>query len=331
MNSRVKPFILLLGDIAIFYGSLLLTLLIRDGVFSAHVVPFTIALAGWILIYYIGGLYDEPKRFLGLTALGGILLILLLYFVPDFGIAPKGNFFLFMAIYSAIGYSLRISGEKLIGKVALTEINETWILYNIPKTERPYEKFGYIVESVLAFILALILLPLMIVISLLIMVTSKGPAIYTQKRVGKFGREFSLYKFRSMYADEKRNPDARNASPTWSLEGDNRITLFGKFLRASHIDELPQLFNILAGSMSFIGPRPERPEFTKQLEKEIPYYELRNLLKPGITGWAQLNYGYGASVSDARHKLEYDIYYLKNRSFALDIKIILKTLKKFFV
>lgn len=421
LKARAKAPLLLFGDVIIFYGSLFLTLYIRDGAFMAHAAPFTIALGAWILIFFIGGLYENlafkntpelTRRYFSLLALGGVFLILLLYFVPDFGIAPKGNFFIFMAIYAVFGFSWRylfnvlvrlrygsvknrvmfigdnesvaeireyltmnrqlgyeivesdpsiivvaarqydpatlrnlyaefLSGvdvvrltdfyEQIFAKVPVAEIDEAWLLQNVSRTPNSYQIIGYIIESVLAFMLAIALLPLMIVVALGVKLTSRGPVIYKQKRVGQYDMQFNLYKFRSMYADSARNPDAESASPTWSSEKDTRVTPFGKFLRASHIDEFPQLFNILGGSMSFIGPRPERPEFTEKLEKEIPYYELRNLLKPGITGWAQLKYKYGSSVEDAYHKLQYDIYYVKNRSLALDTKIMLKTFKKFFV
>ena len=132
-----------------------------------------------------------------------------------------------------------------------------------------------------------------------------------------------------MYASKEKNPDADASSPVWTKAGDMRITPMGKLLRLTHIDEFPQLINILKNEMSFIGPRPERPEFTKSLEKEIPFYALRFMAKPGITGWAQINYRYGASIDDAYEKLQYEIYYLKHRSALLDLAIFIKTLKNF--
>jgi lipopolysaccharide/colanic/teichoic acid biosynthesis glycosyltransferase len=135
-----------------------------------------------------------------------------------------------------------------------------------------------------------------------------------------------------MFSDKSINPDADSLSPVWSLgKLDLRVTPVGKFLRFTHIDELPQIFNILAGNMSFVGPRPERPEFTKELEKQIPYYQLRYLSTPGIAGWAQLHFRYGSSVEDAYQKLQYDIYYIKHRSIWLDMTIILKTIKRLFL
>ncbi|MBR5050422.1 MAG: sugar transferase, partial [Desulfovibrio sp.] len=148
---------------------------------------------------------------------------------------------------------------------------------------------------------------------------SKGPVIYKQDRVGLFEKEFTVYKFRSMRTDAEKN------GAVWAKEHDDRVTRIGRFIRKVRIDELPQLWNILKGDMSFIGPRPERMAFVTQLKKDIPYYSLRHTVKPGLTGWAQVCYPYGASQEDALHKLEYDLYYIKNMSLLLDIVIILKT------
>jgi exopolysaccharide biosynthesis polyprenyl glycosylphosphotransferase len=163
--------------------------------------------------------------------------------------------------------------------------------------------------------------PVMLLAKILINLESEGPAIYTQIRTGKDGKEFTIYKFRSMRVDAEKN------GAVWAKENDNRITRIGKFIRLTRIDELPQLFNVLKGDMSFIGPRPERPEFNLKLEKDIPYYNLRHLVRPGLTGWAQVMYPYGASVEDSIQKLQFELYYIKNYSFFLDIKIILRTIK----
>jgi lipopolysaccharide/colanic/teichoic acid biosynthesis glycosyltransferase len=149
---------------------------------------------------------------------------------------------------------------------------------------------------------------------------SPGPVLFKQVRVGKGDKEFIIYKFRSMRRDAEQKSGA-----VWARENDNRITRFGQFLRKSRIDEIPQLFNVLMGSMSLIGPRPERPEFVKDLKKVVPYYAERHFVKPGITGWAQVCYPYGASVEDAFEKLRYDLYYIKNYSLWLDFKIMFKT------
>ncbi|MFH0988340.1 MAG: sugar transferase, partial [Parcubacteria group bacterium] len=163
-------------------------------------------------------------------------------------------------------------------------------------------------------------------VALAIRLNSGGPVFIRQKRVGKDGKTFTLIKFRSMYHDQIINPDADASIPTWSTgDRDKRITAVGKFLRASHIDELPQVINIFRGEMSVVGPRPERPEFVAELEKVIPYYKMRHLVKPGMTGWAQVKYHYGASVEDALEKLQYELYYLKHRSLLIYVSVLGKT------
>jgi exopolysaccharide biosynthesis polyprenyl glycosylphosphotransferase len=164
-------------------------------------------------------------------------------------------------------------------------------------------------------------LPLMIATAVAIRLESPGSVFYRQERVGQHGIAFTLYKFRSM------RPDAEASGPVWAQARDNRVTRIGQFIRLSRIDELPQLLNILRGEMSFIGPRPERPVFVAQLEAEIPFYAGRAQVKPGLTGWAQVNYPYGASVEDARMKLSYDLYYVKNQSIYLDVSILFSTIR----
>src|SRR5262249_29655017 len=163
-----------------------------------------------------------------------------------------------------------------------------------------------------SFALMVALSPLMLVTAIAIKLDSKGPVFYRQSRTGLNGVTFILYKFRTMVED------AEKSGARWAEENDPRVTRVGRFLRATRIDELPQLWNVLLGQMSFIGPRPERPDFNSELEAAIPYYDLRHLVKPGITGWAQVLYPYGASVEDAREKLQYDLYYIKNYSVMLD-------------
>lgn len=215
--------------------------------------------------------------------------------------------------------------EKVFKKLPLAELEEVWFLENIAKTHTVYEFFKKPIEIFLAIALGLILLPLFILISILIVISSKGPVIYTQTRSGKGERDFKIFKFRTMRTDAEKN------GPQWAAgDKDARVTLIGKILRRTHLDELPQLFNIIIGDLSFVGPRPERPEFVSALKKDVPYFELRLLVRPGITGWAQINYKYGASVEDSYEKLQYDMYYLKNRSLALDFLILLRTVKYLF-
>ncbi len=215
--------------------------------------------------------------------------------------------------------------ETVFRRVPLSLLSEEWFLEKIPATNTIYDGLKRAAELAIALVLQIILLPLELLFALFILLTSPGPVIYSQARIGKYGEAFTLYKFRTMRMDAEKD------GARWAAEHDDRTTAIGSFLRRSHLDELPQLVNIIKGELSFVGPRPERPEFTGDLSRTVPYYDIRHLVKPGVTGWAQINYRYGASVEDAYEKLQYDIYYLKNRSLILDLAIILKTLKSFFV
>ena len=176
-------------------------------------------------------------------------------------------------------------------------------------------------DIVLSLGLLVFTLPLMLATIIAIRFDSPGPILYRQDRVGLNGKPFVLTKFRSM------RPDAEASGPVWAMLEDKRITRVGQFIRLTRIDELPQLFNILRGEMSFIGPRPERPVFVAQLIEQIPFYADRSAVKPGLTGWAQVNYPYGASVEDAKMKLSYDLYYVKHQSFWLDMVIVFSTIR----
>src|SRR5215469_1506035 len=178
-----------------------------------------------------------------------------------------------------------------------------------------------VVDIVLSVMLLTVTAPLLAIIAAVVKLESPGAAIFSQERVGLMGRRFIVYKFRSMRQDAERH-----TGPTWAKENDDRITRVGAFLRKTRLDELPQMWNVLRGDMSFIGPRPERPYFVDLLKSRIRYYDLRHYVKPGITGWAQVMYPYGASIEDAYHKLEYDLYYAKHISLKLDLLILLKTI-----
>jgi lipopolysaccharide/colanic/teichoic acid biosynthesis glycosyltransferase len=163
----------------------------------------------------------------------------------------------------------------------------------------------------------------MLLVALLIRVTSPGAVLYHQRRVGQYGRIFTLHKFRSMWADAEKT-----TGPVWaSKEGDVRVTSVGRFLRRSRLDELPQLWNVLKGDMSLVGPRPERPEFVEELTRQIPFYRQRHIVRPGLTGWAQVRYTYGASVEDSMEKLQYDLFYIKHMTIAFDLFILFSTVK----
>jgi exopolysaccharide biosynthesis polyprenyl glycosylphosphotransferase len=174
----------------------------------------------------------------------------------------------------------------------------------------------------LAVIGLVLTLPVMGLVAIAVRLSSPGPALYHQERVGQDGRVFVIHKFRSMQADAEKESGA-----VWAQSADRRVTAVGRFLRRTRLDELPQLWNVLCGHMSVVGPRPERPEFVAGLKEQIPYYGQRHVVRPGLTGWAQVRYTYGASVEDALMKLQYDLYYIKNRSLAFDLFIIAKTVK----
>jgi len=180
------------------------------------------------------------------------------------------------------------------------------------------KRYFDIISAILGVIL---FFPLGLVIGILIKMDSEGPIFYEQERIGKDGRVFKLKKFRSM------RKDAEKGNPVWAMAEDNRVTKVGRIIRKLRFDEIPQLVNVIKGEMSIVGPRPERPFFVKKLEREIPYYFQRHSVKPGITGWAQLCYPYGASKEDALEKLKYDLYYIKNISLIFDLTIILETIK----
>jgi len=211
--------------------------------------------------------------------------------------------------------------ESVFKKIPLDEVGEEWFLDEIIGKERIYGGVKRIIETVLAFVLFVVLLPVEIIVAVLVKLFSPGPAIYSQIRVGLNRKEFVIYKFRTMKVNEKHG---------WPGEDDKRITLVGKFLRKTHLDELPQLLNIIKGDISFVGPRPDFVDFYKDLEKTIPHYSVRTLVRPGVTGWAQVNYPITASLEQTKERLAYDLYYIKNHSVALDIAIIAKTIKVLF-
>ena len=205
--------------------------------------------------------------------------------------------------------------------------------FETPAAEGVYLRFGKRVLDVLSAVLALaITSPVLLALAILIKLESRGPVIYRSTRIGRGGRPFHFYKLRSMVkdADRQRHQIAHMNEadgPVFKIARDPRITRIGRFLRSTSLDEIPQFYNVLIGDMSFVGPRPERPEFVAELEEQLSYYAERHMVKPGITGWAQINYPYGASIEDSRHKLEYDLYYAKNYTPFLDMLIILQTLR----
>ncbi len=214
--------------------------------------------------------------------------------------------------------------EEYTGKIAIENLRPSWLIFSSGfRKTRALVAAKRLIDIVASAVGLLALLPLMLVVGLAVRLTSRGPALYHQRRVGESGRVFTLHKFRSMRVDAEAGTGA-----VWAAKaGDARVTRVGRVLRMTRLDELPQLWNILVGEMSLVGPRPERPEFVQSLTLEIPFYGERHVVKPGLTGWAQVRYTYGASVEDALEKLQYDLYYIKNMSLALDCYIVVDTLK----
>ncbi len=426
---KLKNWLLLIGDVAILYLSLWLTLLIRYGknyyqMIDAHLWPFSILFAIWIIIFYISNLYDLRQAKNKSSFFFHLLLILTIcgaigaaffYFAP-IAISPKTNLILDLAITAILifiwrvvfnsivstprqniviignneethnlsqeikqhpqwGYRLvkvispqnlneldqAITNDKvsiivisddlyqtqklidklyesliekievytladfyemLLQKIPPSIISKAWFLRNLAEgRKQAFDRLKRIFDIILSSFGIIISLPLYPFLIAAIKLDSNGPIFYTQTRLGKLGRPFRIIKFRTMVKDAEKN------GAEWAKPNDSRITKTGKLLRRTRLDELPQLFNVFWGEMSIVGPRPERPEFIQQLEQTIPFYRQRLLTKPGITGWAQVNYKYSSNIAGAMEKLQYDLYYIKNRSFYLDLIIILKTIK----
>lgn len=213
--------------------------------------------------------------------------------------------------------------ERITGQVHLEMVRPSWLIFaGRGRDTRLKMVFREIVHRMMGFIGLIISLPIALLTAILIKLDSKGEIFYKQERVGKNGRVFQVIKFRSMKTDAEAD-----GKPVWATGNDDRTTRVGRIIRKIRVDEIPQFWNIIKGEMSFVGPRPERPHFVAQLAEEINFYEHRHLVAPGLTGWAQIKYPYGASVEDARQKLQYDLYYIKNQTLALDLIIVFETIK----
>jgi sugar transferase (PEP-CTERM system associated) len=213
--------------------------------------------------------------------------------------------------------------EMLTGKVLVTKIKPSWLIFSEGFRKSKLTNMVKRIEDIFISLIMLILLsPILLIISILIKMESKGRILFSQDRVGQKKKEFQMHKFRSMVEDAEKL-----SGPVWAQNHDPRITKVGKIIRRFRIDELPQLWDVLTGKMSMVGPRPERKHFTDELEKKIPFYSERFILKPGITGWAQISYRYGANMDDAIEKLNYDLFYIKNVSILMDAIILLRTAK----
>lgn len=213
--------------------------------------------------------------------------------------------------------------ERELKRVKLDMVHPSWIVFSdgfrASKSRAFAKRF---LDLFISLTLAAILLPFVILTAIAVFLETGRPVLYSQKRVGMLGKEFRIYKFRSMRQDAEKDGKAR-----WASAHDNRVTKVGGFIRNTRLDELPQLYNVIKGEMSIVGPRPERPEFVSELKEKIPFYDTRHYVKPGLMGWAQLKYPYGASVEDAKGKLEYDLYYSKNHSLVMDFLIMIQTVE----
>jgi len=213
--------------------------------------------------------------------------------------------------------------ERLLGRIFVADLSPQWLIFSdgFVRSART-RTLKRMIDLVVASCVVILTAPLLLLVALAIRLEDGGPVLFRQARVGRGGTLFTLYKFRSMDVDAEKD-----SGPKWAEVDDPRVTRIGRWIRALRIDEIPQAWNVLRGDMSFVGPRPERPEFVAMLQSRIPYYDHRHAVRPGITGWAQVNYPYGATVEDARHKLEFDLYYLKNLSVLMDIFILARTIK----
>lgn len=213
--------------------------------------------------------------------------------------------------------------ERTLGVIEVEGLYPSWLIFSKGfRLNAAFMLARRIVSVFVALICLLVILPVIPLIALAIKLTSSGPIFYPQRRVGRGNKVFTCYKFRTMRTGSE---DASGAA--WATKDDPRVTSVGRWLRRARLDEIPQLWNVFLGDMAFVGPRPERPQFMELLNKEIPYYDLRHVVRPGITGWAQVCYEYGSSVEQAREKLKYDLYYIKNMSISLDLVIVVKSIK----
>ena len=213
--------------------------------------------------------------------------------------------------------------ENYTGKIAVESLRPSWLIFSPGFKKSRFQRFTKrVLDVFVATCGLLIAAPLMLAAAAAVKLTSRGSILYWQDRVGRHGRVFDIAKFRSMRKDAEKDTGA-----VWASKNDSRVTAIGRLLRRTRIDELPQLWNVLKGDMSFVGPRPERPEFVASLTRDIPFYGQRHTVRPGLTGWAQVQYTYGASVEDALEKLQYDLFYIKHCTIAFDVLVLLSTIK----
>ena len=347
-----RKFLVFMGDCVVLGASFYLMLFVRFGaitpeVVAIHKIPFLVLYGIWILLLYIFDMY-EPK-FLNVSILSlrhtAILLgtativgFSLFYLIPSFGIAPKTNLLLNVAIFGILFIVWRqIIAQKIklirmhdlvnalplsIPVATMTEAMKKELLEK--EKGKLYAITIRLCELLFALIVLIITFPITLIVMIAIKLEDGGRVFYKNDRVGKDGNVFYLYKFRSMI------PNAETNGAVWAQVADTRITRVGRITRKLHIDEIPQMINILRGDLALVGPRPERPSIVQELAEKIPYYDIRHSIKPGFTGWAQIKFHYARSVTDSQKKLEYDLFYIKNRNFFMDIGIILKTVQIIF-
>ncbi len=263
---------------------------------------------------------NPPRSFVGLVTIKKIKTIIT-------SLNPYQNPELVNKLYECIPlkisfWELPTFVEKFTGKIPINSIGQVWFLENVKEDQKIIYEIGKrFFDILMSSVFLIASIPFLPLLYLSVKLNSQGPFLFMQQRTGKDGKKFMAVKIRTMYKNAEIN------GPQWAVKNDPRVTRSGRIMRKMRIDEIPQLINILRGEMSFVGPRPERPEFIEKLEKKIPFYKERLLVKPGLTGWAQINFPYGASEEDTMKKLQYDLYYIKNRSFLLDLSILLKTIK----
>lgn len=292
----------------------------------------------WPLPFYLVGLIDDDSEKIGTEIEGypvisgsqNVLTLIEEHEITDviFAISGDLNPELLTSLITAEERGIEVTTlpviyEELLGRVPIYLLQSDWLLRSFVDqvhVDRIYELSKRLLDLIFGFLGSVAFILSLPFVGLGILLESKGPIIYSQVRLGKNGKEYKIYKYRSMYADAEIDGHARPAS-----ENDDRVTKIGRLLRKSHLDELPQSINIFLGEMSIVGPRAERPEIVQELQKEIPFYRARLFVKPGLTGWAQVNYGYASGVEQNAIKLEYDLYYIKHRNLMLDISIMFQT------
>lgn len=431
-----RTWLIVFGDFTSFLISFIILILIRfkEGNYisaiNTHTLPFVILYIFWIFIFYVFGLYDliniKPtipyiKRWVLALLSSFVVGLLLFYFVPIFGISPKVNLFIQVALFGffsfvfrrsiytlfaraitkptiVIGDSLYLSElkniitanpqiglhvinhftnleeinlnlknaentliildkssnnlddnllklykkgveiidtakayEKYLFKIPIAYIDMSFIIENVNiKKDILYKATSFIINKIFALTILVVTSPIVMLALIARLIEDGKPLFIRQKRVGLNGKIFNLYKIRSMIAISS-DGSAETTKAVWATgSNDPRVTRVGKIIRKLHIDEIPQMINILKGDLSLVGPRPERPEFVYPLESTIPHYKLRHIIRPGFTGWAQIKYRYASTIEDSKEKFEYDLYYIKNRNVFLDIGIIIRTIQIIF-